>query len=273
MALRTLCDSSVLALIAIAAERVGVEAVLFGGVASRALLFDAAGLSARDLFELAEHVADIEIGHTGPSDLTPSFAKAIASFMPLAPWFRWSIVDRYGLDEIASFQPHGITVPRRRLGLGTKRLFDPREIPTLLKRALVGDIDLLANLRFDASSMEASAALLYIDAVIDIIETYARRPRPRRYPFFSYNSAIEYLAAEGVRYLERMDGSDSRFARSSAPCELLRIWSLPWRRARIFGAGASFRPDPSYGALTCKTGFGPQGERRDLLEQTSSVDS
>lgn len=210
MALLRLQDSPVLEPLARAARNLNVEAVLFGSVASRALLFDAAGARAKNLFELAEHTSDIDIGHTGPPSLTPKFAEAIASLMPLAPWFRWSIVDQGGLaalDNIASFN---VGIPVRRLQLGTKRLPDPDQTSELLRRALEGELDLVPNPRFDGSprsqfDSEATAVLVYVDAAIDVLQAYLRRPRLRRFGGPGQRNPAADLVEKGIRRLEQMD--------------------------------------------------------------------
>lgn len=222
MALRTLHDSPVLAPLVRAAESVGVEAVLFGSVASRALLFDAAGAPAGDLFELAEHVADIDIGHTGPADLTPRFADAIFSMVPLAPWFRWSIVDRNGLAAMENLAHFNVGVPLRQLRLGTRRLFDPAETRKLLRRALRGDIDLLANERFDESprstfDSEAAAVLVYVDAAVDVLQTYLRAPRLWTGRGPGQRSPAGNLVVSGVDRIRNMNEPERGWA-------LRRLW-------------------------------------------------
>lgn len=221
MALRTLQDSPVLEPLARAAEQCGVDAVLFGSVASRALLFDAADTPAKDLFELAEHVSDIDIGHTGPSSLTPAFAEAIASTMPLAPWFRWSIVDRDGLAEKENLARFNVGVPLRQLQLSTRHLLDPDGTAKLLQRALQGDIDLLPNARFDASprssfDSEASAVLVYVDAAFDVIQTDVRRS-PKTLGGPGQRSPAADLVKSGVLRTLRMDGPGRDVA-------LRRLW-------------------------------------------------
>lgn len=239
MALTRLQESSVLAPIARAAEHVGVDAVLFGSVACRALLFDAAGVPAKDFFELAEHAADIDIGHTGPSYLTGRFAEEIASRMTLAPWFRWSIVDRDGLAAQNSLAGFNIGVPLRQLRLGTQRLFDPRETRGLLRRALDGNIDLIRNPRFDQSPRSAfdtpaSAVLVYVDAAIDVLQTYLRRAPRKSLGGPGQRDPAMDLAAEGVRRLKEMAEPDRRQA-------LRRLWY------RL--AGSAIRVSPSVFAL------------------------
>lgn len=182
MALRTLYDSPVLEPIARAAEKVGLEAFLRGGVASRAMLFDAAGVPAKDLFELVEHAAVIEIGHNGTADRTPDLEGAIAAMVPLSPWFRWSIMDQDGLAAIEERQRGRFEVPLRQLRLGMHRPRPPSGTVRLLRRALRGQIDLRSP-EFDAYYLTTplslvSVVLVYVDAAFDVIQADLRRRPP-----------------------------------------------------------------------------------------------
>src|SRR5277367_1854152 len=166
MALRTLSDSSVLAPLARAAERAGVDVVLFGSVAARALLMDAAKIEPRSMFELAEHVSDIDLAHTGPPSATALLQATIAEQMPTAPWFRWSIVDRDRLALLDRLRSFNIGVPLRQLRLGSQPFGDGDITATLLERALDGQVGIFDNEAFRSSprsgyDTEASAVLLY----------------------------------------------------------------------------------------------------------------
>lgn len=219
MALRTLWDSPILAPLARAADRVGLELEVFGSVATRALLFDSAEIRVRDLFELVEHVSDIDIGHNGPAWMTLDLEAAIIQEVPSASWFRWSILDRDGMAERRSLQKFNIDVPLRNLRLGTKWRDSAQRVNGLLSRALRGDVDILPNEAFGASpragfDTEASAGLLYIDVAVDVLEVQARAGRRLAAPS---NIRTRELINEGVRRL----GELSESGRSIA---MRRLW-------------------------------------------------
>ncbi|MGO7036180.1 hypothetical protein ACCT19_35920 [Rhizobium ruizarguesonis] len=243
MSLRVLQDSPVLKPLTRVGKRLDVDVVLFGSVATRALLFEAAGAPAKNLFELAEHVADIDVGHTGPPSLNPKFAQAIIEEMPLAPWFRWSIVDREGLAALDSLGKYNVAVPLRQFRIGTQRLFDPVEKDELLERALRGDLDLLPNPRFEESprasfDSESSAVLIYVDAAIDVLQAYSRRMPTVPHGGPGKSSPATELVATGVRRLKEMTEPQRtialrrtwyRFAGTA-----LRVSPSVWRRAVEF---------------------------------------
>jgi hypothetical protein len=148
MTLKTVSDSPALLPLARAAERVGVDIVLFGSVVTRSMLLDAAKAEPPDLFALAEHVADIDLAHTGPASVTPLLRAAIADLVPMAPWFRWSIVDRQGLTQIDKLGQFNINVPLRQLRLSTQPPREGDNSEELLQRALDGDVEIVPNERF-----------------------------------------------------------------------------------------------------------------------------
>lgn len=220
MALRTLYDSPVLEPIARAAERVGLEAFLLGGTASRAMLFDAAGVPAQDLFELAEHAAVIEIGHSGSADRTPDLAAAIAATVPLSPWFRWSIMDEACLAAIESGRSGRFEVPLRQLRLGMHRPRSSSGTVRLLRRALRGRID-LGSPELDASYPTtplslASAVLVYVDAAFDVIQADLRR-RPPTWSGPGQSAPSANMVRAAVSRFDELD----RFERMSS---LRRLW-------------------------------------------------
>lgn len=182
MALSTLWDSPQLAPLAQAAEKAGVELELFGSVATRALLFDAAKVQPRSLFDLAEHIADIDLAHSGPPERTATLEREIARVFPLAPWFRWSIIDCEQAARRDALRQFNIRVPLRELSLGTRPTKNEAERRELLTRALEGEITLLDSDSFDRSpragfDTEGSAALLYLDAVHDVFDAQLRAGR------------------------------------------------------------------------------------------------
>ncbi|MBY3187917.1 hypothetical protein [Rhizobium laguerreae] len=247
MALRTLADSPIFKPLVQVGKSLDVDVILFGSVASRALLFDAAGAPAKSLFELVEHVSDIDIAHTGPPSITSEFARAVATEMPLAPWFRWSIVDREQLSELDSLERYNVTVPMRQFKIGTQRLFDPVEKDEIFGRALQGDIDLLPNPRFGESprssfDSEATAVLLYVDAALDVLQVYFRREPPGHRLGPGKASPAKELIATGVRRLEDMTEPQRSIALRRLWCRFagsaVRVSPTVWQRAvDFFGLG------------------------------------
>lgn len=266
MALRTLYDSPVLEPLARAAESIGVEAVLLGSVASRALLFDAAGVPARDLFDLTEHAADIEIAHSGPAERTADFANAIAATMPLAPWFKWSIMDADGLASINGRRGAGFEVPLRQFRLGMRPSKPSRAAGRLLRRALRGEIDLLPP-EFDSSfstvpADQASAVLEYVDAACDVIQTDMRR-RPRSISGPGQGAYASALMSKAVSGLERLDGFERTVALQQLWCRFagsaLRLPdNLFQSAAEYFGLDplVTLLEESGYPALRLLTGDG-----------------
>lgn len=240
MVLRSLQDSPTLMPLARAAKRAGVELELFGSVATRAFLFDAAKAPERDLFELAEHVADVDLRHTGPPSATERLRRAIAVELPMANWFRWSITDREQAAEAERLRAFNIGLPLRELRLGTEPADDTDAVYQLLFRALDGDIEIIPNDRFSASprasrDTEATAALIYIDAAVDVLETQYRARRPYR-PGVDLRTSE--LASRGLDRLRDLQGA----ARGAA---LRRLWyRLAGTAVRIspelFEAAANF---------------------------------
>lgn len=232
MALRTLWDSPLLAPLARAALRVGVEVELFGSVAGRALLFDAAKAPPRDLFELAEHVADIDLGHNGPPSVTPLLEEAIASEVPMAPWFRWSIVDREGLTQHDLLDRFNVHVPLRRMRLGTRPLADPETTEQLIARLLEGNVEIISTGSFADSpragfDTECSAVLLSIDASLDVLEAQLRAELPLR--LIANRDRIRSIMRDGVGRLNSLP-------RAGREVAMRRLWY------RLAGTGLRVSP-------------------------------
>lgn len=219
MALKRLQDLHIFAPLAEAGKRAGVEVTLFGSVVSRAQLFHAAGVEISDMFMLAEHLSDVNIGHDGPAEATPELEAAIFDLMPLAPWFRWSIIDREGLRRHHWLARNDIEIPLRRLALGTRANGDDSAIDLLLKRALDGSLDVYHSETFSRSTRakfesQVSAAMLYIDALHDILEAQHRSGRAL---VVSKSDDYDSLIEEGIARLARM--SDGGLHR-----EIDKIW-------------------------------------------------
>lgn len=219
MALKTLSDSRALLPLARAAERAGVDIVLFGSVATRALLLDAANIEVRDLFELTEHTTDIDLAHTGPPSATPFLQSAIADFVPMAPWFRWSIVDRDELARMDQLLPFNIKIPLRQLRIGSQPIGDSNSINVILDRALVGKVEIFGNTEFNSSprsnyDTESSASLLWIDAALDVIEVGLRS---RQFYDVEIDASFYELLNTGVERLKNL-------ADGGRDAALRRLW-------------------------------------------------
>lgn len=232
MSLNTLWDSPVLAPIARAAARTGVELELLGSVATRAMLFDIAQTPALSLFDLAEHVSDIDLGHSGTAAVTTALRTAIAEEVPMAPWFRWSIMDRGGLAQFNRLQQFNINVPLRQIRLGTRHQDGTDNTRRLLLQALAGKVEIFPNDAFFASprsafDTQASAALLHIDAILDVFDTQRRSGRPL---IFDGDTKTAELVKTGVARLEAL----SPMGRNAA---LRRLWY------RLAGMALRMSPD------------------------------
>lgn len=213
MALRTLWDSPVLVPLARAAKRTGVEVELFGSVATRALLFDAAGVRVRDLFELVEHASDINLAHDGPPIATRMLERAIAEEVPMASWFRWSVLDRSEARWRRQLDRRGIALPLRQLRLGTRPLSSDENVDRVLDRALEGLVEISLDDRALperpplplSEEYEASAGLLFIDATVDALEAQLRSNKSYA---FSVDDRAGALIAEGLDQLENLTSSN-----------------------------------------------------------------
>lgn len=263
MPLQTLWDSPILLPLARAAERVGLELELFGSVATRALLYDAAGIKIRSLFELVEHLSDIDIGHNGPASMTPALEAAIIQEIPSASWFRWSILDRERMAERLQLQKFNIDVPLRNVTLGTTPRGMTEQVDELVFRALRGEVDIFPNKNFGESpragfDSEASAGLLYIDAAIDVLDTQTRGKLPLVAPS---DIRARELISEGVHRLSELSQSGHRIA-------MRRLWyRLASTAARIppelFEAAVNFFDLNSLLDLQLKAGFPAYSFRKE----------
>lgn len=155
------------------AERLGIDLVIFGSAASRASLLHTIGRSPSNLFELAEHASDIDLAHTGGPELTERLRAEIEREVPLAPWLRWSIMDGSEWSSYQTQQEMNFEIPLRRIHLATNSFLSaPGE--RAIEQALEGHITFKVNEKFQDSARarydtEFSAALVHLDAVLDII--------------------------------------------------------------------------------------------------------
>lgn len=169
---RTMREVTVLEPLVRAAERLGVDLILFGSAASRVALLHAAEDPPRSLFEIAEHASDIDLAHTGPPALTERLRIEIEREVPLAPWLRWSLIDWSGWANFQIQQEMNFGIPLRRVQLATHSMLNaPQE--EAIAQALDGTVAFQWNEAFKyspraARDTEVSAALVHFDAVVDV---------------------------------------------------------------------------------------------------------
>jgi len=171
MTIRTLHDVPVLEPLAHVADKLAIDLVLFGSVAGRIAIRDQLKLETPSLFDVAEHVADIDVAHLGPPSQTGRVRAAIAELVPMASWFRWSIIDRAAFDHYQFLDHYNWRVPLRSVRIGS----DPRLTDIAPVSNIEQAVGLVANPRFHMSprseyDTEASALFLYLDALADVQE-------------------------------------------------------------------------------------------------------
>ncbi|WP_271893326.1 hypothetical protein [Candidatus Phyllobacterium onerii] len=94
VALKSLLDLPPLHGLSDVCSRFGVTFEAFGGVVTRIVrnLDEAGNFEASfDLFSATPFTADIDLLHSGPSELTPQIVDAILSIVPAAECFRWEV--------------------------------------------------------------------------------------------------------------------------------------------------------------------------------------
>lgn len=221
MTIATLWDSPVLAPIAEAGLAVGLNVTLFGSVASRALLWSEASIKAKSLFDLAPHLSDIDLAHDGPPSSTVALRAALEAIVPMAPWFRWSVVDRKGLAEIDRLVPTNIRVPLRELRLGTLPQGQIEKTANVIQRALEGEVDIVGNEAFNNSpradkDTETSAALIYLHAFLDVNECLSKQE----------NAVQPEVSRKLYDIMEQGHTRLSRLSESGRALALQRLWYL-----------------------------------------------
>ncbi|WP_282608160.1 hypothetical protein [Pelagibius sp. Alg239-R121] len=110
------------------AKEFGVEFTLFGGAATRALMY----MHYRpgedfDLFNLTPFTSDIDLWHNGEREDTPNIMQAINETILFAPWCRWALQDADIGKKAAVNRSRSTRVPLRSLALST---LESMEIPT-----------------------------------------------------------------------------------------------------------------------------------------------
>lgn len=218
---RSLSEIAVFEPLARAAERLGVELTLFGSAASRAVLLCAIDRPPTTIFELAEHASDIDLAHTGPPEVTERLRLEIERVVPFAQWLRWSILDKIGWQTYVNQMALNLKVPLRRVQLSTDRDINSPQREAI-ERALRGGIAFDWNENFEFSprakrDTEISAALLYLDAVVDVatLEPLGRKIRPQ---WDEHLTNTLWRAIEiGTRRLNGMNEQNAKIA-------MQRIW-------------------------------------------------
>lgn len=218
MTIKTLHDVAALRPLARVADKLAIELVLFGSVATRVALRDRFEIPTESLFEVTEHVADIDLAFLGPGQMLETVRSAIADEVPMAPWFRWSIADRAQFEEHLALNKSNWKIPLRTVRIGS----DP-------SRTHLGPLrDLDAGLRgtfgenpeFGESGRakvdtELSATFLYIDTLLDLLEvnSLAALDDPVRFE----PSTVQASIREGLKRLARLDDDGRALA-------LRRLW-------------------------------------------------
>jgi hypothetical protein len=206
------------------------------------MLWRSIGRENFSLFDIASHMSDIDLGHSGPRWKSPILRAAIESLVPMAPWFRWSIYDRDQMRYLENYKETNIRVPLReiQLGMSPSSSEDSRQI---LEDALRGRIVLLNSGAFHRSprayfDSEASAALTYIDSMLDLIDlkiiSSAEHENQILAPVFG-------IIDTGIRRLNEMKGTNRDlamrrlwylFSRSAARMGPVSLWNLLDREER-----------------------------------------
>ena len=88
-------DFPAIAPLELIASDLRINLTLFGGAASRALMYKIAEspYEKATLFDLAPFSSDFDLSHDGDKEVSSQLRKRIADDVPFASWFRWSILD------------------------------------------------------------------------------------------------------------------------------------------------------------------------------------
>ena len=104
----------------------GVDIIASGGLARR--LFTLAvrepEVTAPDLFDLVPFTADIDLTHTGASELTQRIMRAIREAVPMAECFRWELRSAAEAEESRAARAYAPVVPVHAVTLGVVAGFD-----------------------------------------------------------------------------------------------------------------------------------------------------
>ena len=225
-------------------ERLGIDLILFGSAATRAVLLCAVDRQPNTLFELAEHASDIDLAHTGPPALTVRLRSEIEKTVPLASWLRWSILDKKGWEEHLRQVAMNLKVPLRAVQLSTQQNLSSHHNETI-EQALDGKIYFGWNKRFQFSpravhDTEVSAALLFCDAVVDVatLESFGREMRPQWHP--EVLRTLSWAIEAGKMRLNKMNEQNAALATR-------RIW---YRFASLAIRAPHFLGDPHFPATS-----------------------
>lgn len=115
-------DFPALAPLELIGNDLGINLVLFGGSASRALMHKFAGSldDKTTLFDLAPFSSDFDLSHDGDNDVTRQLRERIADGIPFAGWFRWSVLDGEKSRAAYAARAKSTNVPLRRIEIGNR---------------------------------------------------------------------------------------------------------------------------------------------------------
>ncbi len=180
-------------------RRFGVQFTAFGGVVRRYITHIIQENDDIDLFTLAPFLSDLDLVHTGGSDLTPHILRFLQVDVPFAECFRWELKS---VEENAPFwqamQCNGI-IPANLMSLSTNAgngVSDPwngrRDIEAGTYRYIRNGFYALSPLYQKGRDLEFFSALLYLRLLLesDVAEqTVEQQP--------GWADAIEVLADAG----------------------------------------------------------------------------
>ena len=154
------------------ATRFGVTFTLLGSCATRAALMDLAGrLESASLFDLAPNLGDIDLVHPGPPGENPLIREAISWELPLAHWFRFSLLSATEHSVFRVQRSSNCSIPLREIEIGEKGILDPADA---LREVYPSAVSFKRNAEFAKSPLaangldrEATAVPLFLDSALD----------------------------------------------------------------------------------------------------------
>jgi hypothetical protein len=185
-----------------------VDIVASGGLARR--LFTLAvrepELDSPDLFDLVPFTADVDLTHTGGSELTMPILRALRAAVPQAECFRWELRSAAEAEESRAARVHAPAVPIHAVTLGVRTGFDDpfgaRGDVEQRRHRYSRDPDYASSPRFLAGQdLEAFGALRYLRTTFED-ESYVRDE--------------EILAALRDTFLDGTNGDTLRALRANA---------------------------------------------------------
>jgi hypothetical protein len=108
------------------AREYDVDIIASGGLARRLFTRDVREpeITAPDLFDLVPFTADIDLTHTGASELTQQVMRAIREAVPMAECFRWELRSAAEAEESRVARAYAPVVPVHAVTLGVLAGFD-----------------------------------------------------------------------------------------------------------------------------------------------------